>query len=58
MKTIDSLADLQKVEIYIYKELLRECNNAGVKLYLTGGSLLGPCATKGLFRGMMISMFV
>lgn len=33
MKTIDSLADLQKVEIYIYKELLRECNNAGVKLY-------------------------
>ena len=47
MKTIDSLADLQKTGIYIYQELLKECNNVGVKLYLTGGTLLGAVRHKG-----------
>ena len=47
MKQIESLRELQKVGIYIYKELLNVCNDIGVNLYLHGGTLIGAVRHKG-----------
>lgn len=47
MKKIENLRQLQQVGIYIYKELLRVCNEIGVNLYLHGGTLIGAIRHKG-----------
>lgn len=47
MKQINSIRELQQVGIFIYKELLGVCNEIGVNLYLTGGTLIGAIRHKG-----------
>lgn len=41
MKKIETLRQLQLVSIYIYKDLLKACEDNGIKLYLLGGTLIG-----------------
>ena len=41
MKKIETLRQLQLVDIFIYKEILKVCNEHGLKLYLLGGTLIG-----------------
>ena len=41
MKKIETLRQLQLVGIYIYKDLLKACEQNGIKLYLLGGTLIG-----------------
>ena len=47
MKKIETLRQLQLVGIYIYKELLAICEQNGLSLYLTAGTLLGAVRHKG-----------
>lgn len=41
MKKVNTLRELQLISIYIYKDLLKVCNQNNIKLYLLGGSLIG-----------------
>lgn len=41
MKKVETLRQLQLVGIYIYKDLLKACEDNGIKLYLLGGTLIG-----------------
>ena len=47
MKKIETLRQLQLVNIFIYRELLKVCDNLGIKLYLLGGTLIGAVRHKG-----------
>ncbi|MBQ4052524.1 MAG: LicD family protein [Clostridia bacterium] len=47
MKKIETLAQLQQVALYIYKDLLACCEQHGLKLYLLGGTLIGAVRHKG-----------
>ena len=47
MKKIETLRQLQLVSIYIYKELLKVCEEHGIRLYLLGGSLIGAVRHHG-----------
>lgn len=47
MKKLNNLRELQLVGIYIYKELLKICEENGIKLYLLGGTLIGAVRHKG-----------
>lgn len=47
MKKVNTLRELQLVSIYIYKQLLEECEKCGIKLYLLGGTLIGAVRHKG-----------
>lgn len=47
MKKVETLRQLQLVSIFIYKELLRTCEENGIKLYLLGGSLIGAVRHQG-----------
>lgn len=46
MKKIDTLRQLQKVQLFIYKELFNVCKENNIKLYLCGGTLLGAVRHK------------
>lgn len=41
MKRVETLRELQKVSIYIYKDVNSFCVKNGLKVYLFGGSLIG-----------------
>lgn len=41
MKKVETLRELQLINIYIYKQLFDVCENLGIKLYLLGGTLIG-----------------
>lgn len=47
MKNIKTLRELQLVSIYIYKELLKVCEENGIKPYLLGGTLIGAVRHHG-----------
>lgn len=47
MKRIESLRELQRVSTFIYSDLLRFCNNHGLKVYLFGGTLIGAVRHHG-----------
>lgn len=48
MKKIETLRDLQLVAVYVYKDLLKVCEENGLKPYLLFGSLLGAIRHKGV----------
>lgn len=47
MKKVQTLRELQLVSIAIYKDLRDFCNANGLRVYLTGGTLLGAIRHKG-----------
>lgn len=47
MKEITTLEELQKVSLYIYKDLISFCSEHGLKVYLFGGSLIGAVRHQG-----------
>ncbi len=47
MKKVQTLRQLQEVGIYIYKDLLKACEDNGIKLYLLGGTLIGAVRHHG-----------
>lgn len=47
MKKITSIKEVQQVGKYIYCDLLRFCEPYGIKVYLTGGCLIGAMRNKG-----------
>lgn len=47
MRNINTLRELQLVGIYIYKDLLKICEENGIKLYLLGGTLIGAVRHQG-----------
>lgn len=47
MKKVQTLRELQLINIAIYKDLRDFCNANGLKVYLTGGTLLGAVRHKG-----------
>ncbi|MBE6529478.1 MAG: hypothetical protein E7680_02605 [Ruminococcaceae bacterium] len=47
MKRIETIRELQEVELYISKELVRVCKENNVQIYLSAGTLLGAVREKG-----------
>lgn len=47
MKKISTLRELQQVSIYIYRDLMKFCEQNDIKVYLHGGSLIGAIRHEG-----------
>lgn len=47
MKSIDTLRDLQQVEIFIFRDLMAFCEKRGIKCYCDAGTLIGAVRHKG-----------
>lgn len=47
MKKVESLRQLQIIQVYVYNDLLSVCKKHGLNLYLIGGTLLGAVRHKG-----------
>lgn len=47
MKKVETLRELQIIDIYIYKELREFCNYNGLQVYLHGGTLIGALRHRG-----------
>lgn len=47
MKNVNTLRELQLITIFIYRDLMKFCEENNIKPYLLGGSLLGAVRHKG-----------
>lgn len=47
MKKVENLRELQKIDIFIYRDLKKFCDENKIRVYLHGGSLIGAIRHKG-----------